>query len=67
MIPHLLIRTPTAKNDRTRPVNPFGLGGGFLSYCIKKGWLTEEGKGRSAKYYVTEEGKKETAKFGISA
>ena len=49
-----------------KSVNPFAIGGGFLDYCIKQGWLIQEGKGRRAKYYATEEGENEFIKFGIT-
>jgi len=48
-----------------KSVNPFAVGGGFLDYCIKQGWLIREKKGRHAKYYVTKEGEKELKKFSI--
>jgi hypothetical protein len=48
-----------------KPVNCFAIGGGFLSYCVSKGWLIQEGKGRNAKYFVTDVGKEELKKFGI--
>jgi hypothetical protein len=47
------------------PVNPFAIGGGFLDYCIRQGWLVREGTVRTAKYYVTKEGIKGLGKFGI--
>ncbi len=49
----------------TKAVNPFAIGGGFLDYCVKQGWLIQEGKSRGAKYYATQEGVKELEKFGI--
>jgi hypothetical protein len=48
-----------------KPVNCFVIGGGFLGYCVSKGWLMQEGKGRNAKYFVTNIGKEELKKFGI--
>ncbi len=63
------------KKDRVAPKDPgkpghkqincYAIGGGFLGYCVKKGWLIQEGKGRNAKYYVTKDGEKELKKFGI--
>lgn len=47
-------------------VNPFAIGGGFLTYCIKKGWVIKKGKGRTAKYFATNEGRKELKKFDIN-
>ena len=49
----------------TRPLNPFAIGGGFLAYCVKQGWLTQEGKGPKTKYYATEKGRLKLAKFDI--
>ncbi len=49
-----------------KPVNCFAIGGGFLSYCVRQGWLIQESKGRKAKYYVTKDGREELKKFGIS-
>jgi hypothetical protein len=56
---------PAPKKSRRKPVNPFAIGGGFLAYCVRQGWLTQEGAGRGARYYATREGKKELKKFGI--
>ena len=48
-----------------KPLNPFVIGGGFLTYCVKQGWLTKEGKGNKTKYFATEKGKRELTKFDI--
>jgi hypothetical protein len=48
------------------PVDPFAVGGGFLNYCIKRGWVIREGQGNDASYYVTAEGKQELERFEIS-
>ena len=48
-----------------RPLNPFMIGGGFLTYCVKQGWLIQEGKGNKTKYFATEKGRHELAKFDI--
>ena len=48
-----------------KSVNPFAIGGGFLDYCIKQGWLILEKKGRQVKYYITKEGEKGLRKFDI--
>jgi hypothetical protein len=48
-----------------RPLNPFMIGGGFLAYCVKQGWLIQEGKGNKTKYFATEKGRHELAKFDI--
>jgi len=55
----------TKNNLELKSVNPFAIGGGFLDYCIKQGWLIREKKGRHAKYFVTKEGEKKLGKFGI--
>lgn len=49
----------------TRPLNPFMIGGGFLAYCVKQGWLIQEGKGNKTKYFATNKGRQELAKFDI--
>lgn len=54
---------PSTTEKKT--VNPFAIGGGFLNYCVKQGWLIQEGKGRNAKYYVTKEGEGKLGEFGI--
>jgi ABC-type xylose transport system substrate-binding protein len=57
--------TKALRKQVQKLINPFAVGGGFLNYCVKQGWLVQRGKGRSAKYYVTEEGEAELRKFGI--
>ncbi|MCX5643642.1 MAG: hypothetical protein NTZ17_03000 [Phycisphaerae bacterium] len=47
-------------------VNPFAIGGGFLEYCVKQGWLTRQRRGRATKYYVTEAGREALAGYGIT-
>ncbi len=54
-----------AVNSDAKPINPFVIGGGFLTYCVKQGWLIMEGKGPRAKYFATEKGRLELAKFDI--
>ena len=49
-----------------RPVNCFAIGGGFLKYCVRKGWLVEQGSGRKVKYFVTEAGQEALAGYGIT-
>jgi len=39
----------------TKSVNPFAVGGGFLGWCVKQGWLVQQGK----RYFVTKEGERE--------
>ncbi len=48
------------------PVNPFAIGGGFLEYCVRQGWLIQQGRGRGMKYYVTETGREALAELGIT-
>lgn len=50
-----------------KPVNCFAIGGGFLAYCVRQGWLEQEGAGRSARYFVTAEGRRRLEEFGIKA
>ena len=52
-------------NSEAKLLNPFMIGGGFLTYCVKQGWLIQEGKGNKTKYFATEKGKCELAKFDI--
>ena len=47
-------------------VNPFAVGGGFLAYCVRQGWLIQQGRGRSMRYYVTAAGREALAGFGIT-
>ena len=55
----------TSQKTRRKPINPLAVGGGFLSYCAKQGWLIQKGEERKAKYCITEEGKEAVKKFGI--
>ena len=36
-------------------VDPFAVGGAFLAWCVKQGWLAQEGK----QYFATREGVRE--------
>lgn len=38
-----------------KSVNCFAIGGGFLAWCVKQGWLVQQGK----QYFATQEGKRE--------
>ncbi|MGA2270664.1 MAG: hypothetical protein ABSH44_19500 [Bryobacteraceae bacterium] len=43
-------------------INPFAVGGGFLAWCVKQGWLVQRGK----QYFATREGARELReRFGI--
>lgn len=46
-------------------VNPFAIGGGFLRYCVDKGWIIQKGTGQDAKYFITSVGKARLKEFGI--
>jgi hypothetical protein len=50
-----------------KPINPYWLGAQFISYCVKQGWLKQEGSGgRGTRWYATNKGRKELEeKFGI--
>jgi len=47
------------------PVNCFAVGGGFLEYRVRQGWLLRQRRGRATKYYVTEVGREALAGYGI--
>nr|MDO8099218.1 hypothetical protein [Candidatus Njordarchaeota archaeon] len=58
--------SPEGKSESARKlINPYAIGGGFLNYCVTQGWLIQEGKGRSVRYYSTKRGEEELKKFGI--
>jgi hypothetical protein len=50
-----------------KPINHYWLGSKFLEYCVKQGWLRQEGSGgRGTRWYPTDKGRKELKeKFGI--
>jgi hypothetical protein len=39
----------------TKRINPFAVGGAFLDWCIKQGWLVREGR----EYFATPKGARE--------
>ncbi len=39
----------------TKSINPFAVGGGFLAWCVGKGWLIQRGK----QYFATKKGVRE--------
>jgi predicted transcriptional regulator len=45
-----------------KAVNPFAVGGGFLDYCVRQGWLIKQGEGRHAQYFVTKTGEEQMNK-----
>ena len=46
-------------------VQPLKIGSAFISYCIKQGWIVQEGKGINAKYFVTGPGREALEEFDI--
>ena len=47
----------------TKAVNCFAIGGGFLAWCVKQGWLVQKGR----QYFATRDGKRELReRFGIT-
>ncbi len=45
-----------------KKVNPFALGGGFLAWCVRQGWVVQRGK----QHFAREEGLRELReRFGI--
>ena len=57
---------PERPGSDARSVNCFAIGGGFLDYCVKQGWLIRNRHGKSTRYYVTEVGRSALADFGIT-
>ena len=49
-----------------RPINPFAVGAQFLAYCVRQGWLVQEGSGMRARWYLTETGEEGLRTFGIN-
>ena len=47
-------------------VNCFAIGGGFLEYCVKQGWLIRQKQDRGTRYYVTKAGRAALAEYGIT-
>ena len=46
-----------------KSINPFAVGGGFLSWCVREGWLVQKG----VQYFATKEGAHELReRFGIT-
>jgi len=53
---HLTLDEQRAKGTKAlRGINPFAVGGGFLSWCVKQGWVVQRGK----QYFATKEGVRE--------
>ena len=51
--------------SKKKTINPFAVGGGFINYCVKQGWVIQEGKGRRVTYSVTTDGEENLKTFGI--
>ena len=53
---HMTPGEQPAKGERTlRGINPFAVGGGFLSWCMKQGWVVKKGR----QYFATKDGARE--------
>lgn len=53
---HLTLGEQRAKGTKgLKGINCFAVGGGFLSWCVKQGWLVQQGK----QYFATKEGARE--------
>ena len=53
---HRTHQTPGEQHPRgMKAVNSFAVGGGFLAWCVKQGWLIRQGR----QYLVTKEGLRE--------
>ena len=43
-----------------KPINHYWLGSEFLEYCVKQGWLRQEGSGgKGTRWYTTDKGRRE--------
>ncbi len=47
--------------ENNQKINPFGLGGAFVQYCVEKEWVILEMTGHEINYYITPEGEKALA------
>ena len=47
------------------PVNPYTIGFGFVKYRLEKGWLIQQGKGRTSRNFSTQKGILELEKINI--
>jgi DNA-binding PadR family transcriptional regulator len=48
------------------PINPYALGGAFLDWATKSGWLIQKKESRRTSYFLTEKGSVELKKFGFN-
>jgi hypothetical protein len=62
---HRSHQTPHQQETKgMKAINPFAIGGGFLAWCVKQGWLVHQGR----QYLATKEGARELrSRFGIKA
>lgn len=59
---HLTLAEQRAKAAGLKAIDPFAVGGGFLGWCVKQGWLVQRGK----QYFATKDGARELReRFGI--
>jgi len=59
---HLTLDQQRTQTEGLKGINPFAVGGGFLAWCVKQGWLIQRGK----QHFATREGARELReRFGI--
>ncbi len=60
---HRTHQTPDEERMKgTKSINPFAVSGGFLAWCVKQGWVVQQGK----QYFATRKGARELrAQFDI--
>ena len=59
---HLTLAEQRAQAKGLKGINPFAVGGGFLAWCEKQGWLVQ----RRKQYFATAAGARELReRFGI--
>jgi hypothetical protein len=46
-------------------INPYWVGGSFLEYCVKPGWMPREREGQSTRYYCNQTVVEALKQFGI--
>jgi hypothetical protein len=51
--------------DQLVPVNPYWIGGSFLEYCVRQGWMVKQRESRSLRYFCTSAGVEALVQFGI--
>jgi hypothetical protein len=60
-----MMKSTPAPKDNNIPINPYWVGGHFLDYCAKQGWMSMQREGRSTRYYCTPAGVEALKQFGI--